>query len=107
MSNVPPLSPQLQVAEHTGSVHRFLHRWLQRLAYVCDVGVVPRKGIVEAYLSGDDVADWFDTTGLGDQGGPYDGWAICNGNNDTPALVDVSSLSGAEEDRVPLMRVWE
>jgi len=30
----------------------------------------------------------FDATGLGNVGGQWDGWAICNGNNSTPDLRD-------------------
>lgn len=48
---------------------------------------VPPKGIVAAYFTGSELTDEFDGTGLGRNGGPFQWWAICNGNNNTPDLA--------------------
>ena len=46
-------------------------------------GTIPIKGIIFAYLTAQNIIDYFDATGLGDAGS-FIGWAICNGSNGTP-----------------------
>lgn len=54
---------------------------------VDDAVAAAPPGIVDsAYLTAVQVSAWFDSTGLGVPKKPYDGWAICNGNNGTPSL---------------------
>jgi hypothetical protein len=48
--------------------------------------MVPPKTVITAYLDAADISSSFDATGLGKTGGAYAGWAICNGNNQTPNL---------------------
>lgn len=47
---------------------------------------IPVGIIMPAYLTAAQVASEFDSTGLGSADGDFYGWAICNGNNDTPNL---------------------
>jgi hypothetical protein len=47
--------------------------------------MVPPKTVITAYLMAADISANFDATGLG-KSGAYAGWAICNGNNQTPNL---------------------
>jgi hypothetical protein len=51
------------------------------------VGVTPIKGVVMADLSGSDITAYFDGTGLGIVGQPWENWALCNGNNGTRNLT--------------------
>lgn len=66
-----------------GAIHPHLYNWLALAGH----RVVPSKGIITASLSAAEVTAYFDSTGQGKQGGEYDGWAICNGNNGTPNLA--------------------
>jgi hypothetical protein len=76
-----------EIAEANGAIHRDLYRWLRDLATAVNFGVVPPKGIIHCNLSVDDVAEFFDDTGLGVRSDKYGGFAICNGNNGTPDLT--------------------
>lgn len=62
-------------------------QWLRGLVFVANVGPVPPLGIVWANLSAGDITTYF-TSGLGNVGMAYEGWAICNGSNGTPNLAD-------------------
>lgn len=84
MINMFPAS-QL-AADVGGAVHRHLHKWISELAKFTNQTTVPPKGIVMCNLSAQDVADYFDATGLGLVRKLYEGWAICNGSNGTPSL---------------------
>lgn len=48
--------------------------------------VVPTGTIVYADLTAEQVAGFFDGSGLGRLGGPWEGWGIANGENGRPAL---------------------
>ena len=79
--------PAQEVAEDKPErIHRSLFAWLSRLVVVANAALVPLNGIVMAYLTAAQVTANFDATGLGNKGGPYGGWAICNGSNGTPSL---------------------
>jgi hypothetical protein len=64
-----------------------LYRWLASLMTAAQFAVPP-KGVINAYLTAAEVSANFDATGLGNSPGAYEGWAICNGSNDTPNLTD-------------------
>lgn len=61
--------------------------------------LMPPKSIIMANLTAADMATTFDASGRGLGAGPYAGWAICNGNNGTPNLLNrfvrVSAAAGA------------
>jgi len=121
MSLVHAINPSQDVSDAFGKIHPDLLRWLQSLASAVNKAAVPENGIVFASLSAANVSAYFDANGLGDERGPYDGWAICNGNNGTPDLTDsmvradvagaggsgeISSGAGqAYQELVPLMRL--
>lgn len=77
------MRPGQLAADIGGAIHRDFFRWLSSIVQTISFGIVPARGIVAAKLSAPEVADNFDATGLGNRGGPYDGWAICNGANGT------------------------
>jgi len=79
-------SPLQEIASPTGGLDHSWFIWLQRLILEMHQSLVPPKSIVPTNLSAADIADNFDGTGKGNAGGPYEWWAICNGNNDTPNL---------------------
>lgn len=87
MSLLEPLRGDQRAAEADGRIHQHVFRWLMRLRDLVRVGVVPIGSIVPAYLTAAQIALYFDATGLGVRGDRYDGWALCNGNNDTPNLA--------------------
>ncbi len=47
---------------------------------------IPSGSIINVYLTAQNIADNFDSTGLGNVNS-YIGWAICNGSNGTPNLA--------------------
>lgn len=53
---------------------------------VSELGVVPLKGIIHAYLTAAELATNF-SSGLGVIRTDYEGWAICDGSNGTPNLA--------------------
>jgi hypothetical protein len=61
--------------------------WMQRMLLELHKSLVPPKGIVPCNLDATDISSYFDATGKGIQGTPYEWWAICNGFNDTPDLA--------------------
>lgn len=60
----------------------------QRAQNAYPFGMVPPKTVVGAYLTSAEITRYFDATGLGKESLPYEGWAIVNGNNGTPANAD-------------------
>lgn len=79
--------PEQPAAEGGRRVHRDLFRWFGALLRRVNFGIVPYDGIIFADLSAADVAAEFDSDGLGNVGGRFDGWQICNGNNGAPDLT--------------------
>lgn len=82
---IAPLRNTQLAVETAGYIHRDLFRWLNLVAKGVNQSALPGE-IRTVKLSSDDVSDNFDASGLGIVDGTYDGWAICNGNNDTPSL---------------------
>lgn len=73
-------------AEEDGSIHRGFFRWLDRLlAKVNQTDFISEVRYVD--ISSDDVANFFDTDGLGVRGKRFFGWALCNGSNGTRNLA--------------------
>jgi hypothetical protein len=69
-----------------GAIHRDLFRWLGKVTNAINWWCCPPSTVITVALTADAIAAHFNATGLGLVAGPYDGWAICNGNNDTPNL---------------------
>lgn len=84
---VKPLRAEQPVFRGGPPLDGDFYRWLASLATAAAFAVPP-KGIVMASLSSAEVSTHFDATGLGNNGGKYEGWAICNGNNGAPNLTD-------------------
>ena len=61
--------------------------WQRDLLLELHRSLVPPRAIIPANLSAANIAAEFDATGLGRVGGPYQWWAVCNGNNSTPNLA--------------------
>lgn len=80
---IPMMRPSQAVADMGGAIHRDFFRWLAHLTNLVSTGVVPVKGVVAVTLTPGELADWFDGSGLGNRGGPFEGWALANGNNGT------------------------
>jgi hypothetical protein len=84
---IPGLQPSQRAVETiAGAIHRDLFRWFAQVTNAINWFCVPPKTVIMCNLTAADVAASFTATGLGKGGGPYDGWAICNGNNGTDDL---------------------
>ena len=80
--------PGAEIAEgRLEPLSRFWREWFRTLMVELHQVVTPPKAIVACNLTADDVVAEFDATGLGRKTGPYEWWAICNGNNGTPDLA--------------------
>jgi hypothetical protein len=83
-----PLRNAQMAAEPSGIVHRHLKSFLDSVARAVTLALPPSE-VRFFKLSAAEVTANFDATGKGNMGGPYDGWAICNGQNGTDDMSDL------------------
>lgn len=99
------LRPSQLAAEVSGALHRDVFRWLGKITNAINWWTCPPRTIIAADVTAGDLASSFDATGLGIVAGPYDGWAICNGENDTPDLSSTFEIPPTNYSATALMRV--
>jgi hypothetical protein len=88
-------TPGLNITEaKPGAMSREWQQWLQKLLLEAHQAFIPPKGVIPCNLTAADIAAYFDATGRGIRGTPYEWWAICNGNNGTPDLNTGTPLIG-------------